>query len=401
MAAGATAKSSIVDDEVGIRELLSEILQDEGYRVALAENASEARAYRQRQQPALVLLDIWMPDTDGVTLLREWGVDGAADDAGRHDVGPRHDRDRRRGDARSARSTSSKSRSACRSCSTTIARALQDALRSKEPRRISLAALGTSAPIRDAERALESLIAARRPVLILGEAGHRTRSRGARAADAGCAVRRARQRRAPRRTIRWRCSRRRATACSTAPRSASTRKRRAEGPRVPAAEARQAQHRARRDERGAARQPRRRRARFDAALLSQLSSGAVVLPPLRAASRRHSGADRALLARGRRGRARSAAARIAVARRADGAVERVLARQPRSSAERRREHAASCAARSRPISSSGCSAKSASPNQVLAPEITDAVLRAAAARGARGVRAHLLRAAARAASRAT
>src|ERR1700712_4849975 len=66
----------IVDDEVGIRELLSEILQDEGYRVALAENAGEARAYRQRQQPALVLLDIWMPDTDGVTLLREWAANG-------------------------------------------------------------------------------------------------------------------------------------------------------------------------------------------------------------------------------------------------------------------------------------------------------------------------------------
>ena len=66
----------IVDDEVGIRELLSEILQDEGYRVALAENATEARAYRARQQPALVLLDIWMPDTDGVTLLREWAAAG-------------------------------------------------------------------------------------------------------------------------------------------------------------------------------------------------------------------------------------------------------------------------------------------------------------------------------------
>ena len=61
----------IVDDEVGIRELLSEILQDEGYRVSLAENATEARTYRSKQQPALVLLDIWMPDTDGVTLLRE------------------------------------------------------------------------------------------------------------------------------------------------------------------------------------------------------------------------------------------------------------------------------------------------------------------------------------------
>ena len=66
----------IVDDEVGIRELLSEILADEGYRVSLAENATEARAYRARQQPSLVLLDIWMPDTDGVTLLREWGASG-------------------------------------------------------------------------------------------------------------------------------------------------------------------------------------------------------------------------------------------------------------------------------------------------------------------------------------
>ena len=66
----------IVDDEVGIRELLSEILQDEGYRVSLAENATEARAFRARAQPSLVLLDIWMPDTDGVTLLREWSAAG-------------------------------------------------------------------------------------------------------------------------------------------------------------------------------------------------------------------------------------------------------------------------------------------------------------------------------------
>ena len=77
----------IVDDEVGIRELLSEILQDEGYRVALAENAGEARAYRQRQQPALVLLDIWMPDTDGVTLLREWAAGGQLTRLHYHAVG--------------------------------------------------------------------------------------------------------------------------------------------------------------------------------------------------------------------------------------------------------------------------------------------------------------------------
>ena len=66
----------VVDDEVGIRELLSEILYDEGYRVALAENAAQARNYRRRQTPDLVLLDIWMPDTDGVTLLKEWVAEG-------------------------------------------------------------------------------------------------------------------------------------------------------------------------------------------------------------------------------------------------------------------------------------------------------------------------------------
>jgi two-component system, NtrC family, nitrogen regulation response regulator NtrX len=62
----------VVDDEIGIRELLSEILFDEGYQVHLAENAEQARAYRNEHEPDLVLLDIWMPDTDGITLLREW-----------------------------------------------------------------------------------------------------------------------------------------------------------------------------------------------------------------------------------------------------------------------------------------------------------------------------------------
>jgi len=62
----------VVDDEVGIRELLAEILFDEGYQVQLAENAEQARRYRHEHEPDLVLLDIWMPDTDGVTLLKEW-----------------------------------------------------------------------------------------------------------------------------------------------------------------------------------------------------------------------------------------------------------------------------------------------------------------------------------------
>ena len=159
----------VVDDEVGIRELLSEILQDEGYRVAVAENASEARAYRQRQQPALVLLDIWMPDTDGVTLLREWaasslltmpvvmmsghGTIETAVEATR--IGAFDFLEKPIGLSKLL---------------STISRAFKSAA-AKEPRRVSLAALGSSTPVRDTERALEALLAARRPILIAGEPG--------------------------------------------------------------------------------------------------------------------------------------------------------------------------------------------------------------------------------------
>lgn len=66
----------VVDDELGIRDLLSEILFDEGHQVELAENASQAREARLRMRPDLVLLDIWMPDTDGVSLLKEWSASG-------------------------------------------------------------------------------------------------------------------------------------------------------------------------------------------------------------------------------------------------------------------------------------------------------------------------------------
>jgi len=64
----------VVDDELGIRGLLSEILTDEGHTVELAENAAQARAVRERMRPDLVLLDIWMPDVDGISLLKEWGT---------------------------------------------------------------------------------------------------------------------------------------------------------------------------------------------------------------------------------------------------------------------------------------------------------------------------------------
>jgi DNA-binding NtrC family response regulator len=66
----------VVDDELGIRALLSEILTDEGHSVELAEDAAQARAVRDRLRPDLVLLDIWMPDVDGITLLKEWSATG-------------------------------------------------------------------------------------------------------------------------------------------------------------------------------------------------------------------------------------------------------------------------------------------------------------------------------------
>ena len=69
----------VVDDEHGIRELLFEILDDEGHNVIAAQNAAEARQARLNARPDLVLLDIWMPDTDGVSLLKEWSASGLLD----------------------------------------------------------------------------------------------------------------------------------------------------------------------------------------------------------------------------------------------------------------------------------------------------------------------------------
>jgi DNA-binding NtrC family response regulator len=66
------AKILVIDDEMGIRELLSEILDDEGHEIVLAENAAHARPLYDTHSLDLVLLDIWMPDTDGMSLLREW-----------------------------------------------------------------------------------------------------------------------------------------------------------------------------------------------------------------------------------------------------------------------------------------------------------------------------------------
>lgn len=68
----------VVDDEPDIRRLVCEILEDEGYQVAMAENASEARELKKINDPNLILLDIWMPDSDGITLLKEWVVEDEA-----------------------------------------------------------------------------------------------------------------------------------------------------------------------------------------------------------------------------------------------------------------------------------------------------------------------------------
>src|SRR3990172_1119868 len=66
----------VVDDEPEIRRLLQEILEDEHYSVLPAENAESAREFFHRHHPDAVLLDIWMPGTDGITLLKEWAQGG-------------------------------------------------------------------------------------------------------------------------------------------------------------------------------------------------------------------------------------------------------------------------------------------------------------------------------------
>lgn len=71
-----TARILIVDDEPDIRELIGEILADEGHEVFSAADAAAAREIRGQQQPDLILLDVWMPDTDGISLLREWRESG-------------------------------------------------------------------------------------------------------------------------------------------------------------------------------------------------------------------------------------------------------------------------------------------------------------------------------------
>src|SRR5882762_7122689 len=146
------AQILVVDDEVGIRELLSEILSDEGHQVTVAESAGDARRLRERARPDLVLLDIWMPDTDGITLLREWAASGqltmpvvimsghgtieTAVEATK--IGAFDFLEKPIG---------------LQKLLSTVTRALKAAA-GQAPRRVSLVALGTSAPVIEVERAI-------------------------------------------------------------------------------------------------------------------------------------------------------------------------------------------------------------------------------------------------------
>lgn len=159
----------VVDDEVGIRTLLQEILEEEGYSVRLAENAAQARALRRARMPSVTLLDIWMPDADGITLLKEWK---AAGELGTPVI------------MLSGHATIETAVEATRigafdflekpitlaKLLATIQRALK-AKQTKTSRSVDLSALGRSPAIREAQARIMQLLAEGRPILLTGETG--------------------------------------------------------------------------------------------------------------------------------------------------------------------------------------------------------------------------------------
>ena len=159
----------VVDDEIGIRELLSEILRDEGYRVALAENAEQARVWRAQTRPDLVLLDIWMPDTDGITLLKEWASNGLLtmpvimmSGHGTIDTAVEATRIGAFGYLEKP--------IPLQKLLSTVSKALRGA-QNKQQSALSLASLGKSALILDLRKRLEQVVNLKTPVLLMGEPG--------------------------------------------------------------------------------------------------------------------------------------------------------------------------------------------------------------------------------------
>ncbi|MGH8685559.1 MAG: sigma-54-dependent transcriptional regulator, partial [Nitrosospira sp.] len=159
----------VVDDEIGIRELLSEILRDEGYHVALAENAGQARNWRKQTRPDLVLLDIWMPDTDGITLLKEWASGGLLtmpvvmmSGHGTIDTAVEA--------TRMGASGYLEKPIPLQKLLSTVGRALRGG-QVKPPTILPLASLGKGALIADLKKRLEQVTNLRTPLLLTGEPG--------------------------------------------------------------------------------------------------------------------------------------------------------------------------------------------------------------------------------------
>jgi two-component system, NtrC family, nitrogen regulation response regulator NtrX len=165
------AQILVVDDEVGIRELLSEILADEGHQVLLAESAGEARRLRERHRPDLVLLDIWMPDTDGISLLKEWAAGGQ--------LGMPVVMMSGHGTIETAVEATRigaldylEKPIALQRLLTTVKRALRNS-EVAAPRELSLATLGRSTALVEARKRLAQLAQAAAPLLLRGEHGMR------------------------------------------------------------------------------------------------------------------------------------------------------------------------------------------------------------------------------------
>jgi DNA-binding NtrC family response regulator len=165
------AQILVVDDEVGIRELLSEILADEGHQVLLAESASDARRLRENHRPDLVLLDIWMPDTDGISLLKEWAASGQ--------LGMPVVMMSGHGTIETAVEATRigaldylEKPIALQRLLTTVKRALRNQ-EAAPPRELSLATLGRSPALAETRKRLAQLAQAAAPLLLRGERGMR------------------------------------------------------------------------------------------------------------------------------------------------------------------------------------------------------------------------------------
>ena len=159
----------VVDDEIGIRELLSEILADEGHTVRLAESATGARETRTRERPDLVLLDIWMPDTDGISLLKEWKAGGQLTMpvvmmSGHATIDTAVEA------TRIGAMDFLEKPIALQKLLATVKRALR-AGETQPPSRLTLANLGRSSVIGDVRRRLAQLAPLSPPLLLRGEAG--------------------------------------------------------------------------------------------------------------------------------------------------------------------------------------------------------------------------------------